>query len=182
MAIADWAVCLHAAHQGYIDWKEFMADQGRLADNVFRSLLQGIAICGRCGRRMSMRHTSPNADYPVYCDQQGSVLRQEVRALAVDALDTKDACTIWRAPDDLVWRWPKQRSNRHGQSVPVQVTHHTASALQFPEFGKHEMKTGLHRHVGIEMVAAAAARPTTPPSGVPLGVGASEADATPPRS
>ncbi|WP_247560468.1 hypothetical protein [Bradyrhizobium sp. 138] len=40
---------------------------------------------------MSMRYTGPNADYPVYCcrsdrDQQGSVLCQEVRALAVDAL------------------------------------------------------------------------------------------------
>lgn len=104
VAIGDWAVCLHAAHPGYISWEEFMANQGRLADNVFRyeaghagvprkgaALLQGIAICGRCGRRMSMRYTGPNADYPVYCcrsdqDQQGSALCQEVRALAVDAL------------------------------------------------------------------------------------------------
>ncbi|WFU14603.1 recombinase family protein [Bradyrhizobium sp. CB3481] len=104
VAIADWAVCLHAAHPGYISWEEFMANQGRLADNVCRyeaghtgvprkgaALLQGIAICGRCGRRMSMRYTGPNADYPVYCcrsdrDQQGSVLCQEVRALAVDGL------------------------------------------------------------------------------------------------
>lgn len=81
-----------------------MANQRRLADNVAHfeaghsgvprkgaALLQGIAICGRCGRRMSMRYTGPNADYPVYCcradrDQQGSALCQEVRALAVDAL------------------------------------------------------------------------------------------------
>ena len=80
VAIADWAVCLPAAHPGYISWEEFMANQGRLADNVFRyeaghsgvprkgaALLQGIAICGRCGRRMSMRYTGPNTDYPVYC-------------------------------------------------------------------------------------------------------------------
>lgn len=64
--------------------------------------------------------------------------------------DTKDACTIWRTPGDLVWRWSKQRSNRQGQSVSVQVPHHTASALQFLEFGKHEMKTGLHLLIGIE--------------------------------
>src|SRR6266508_565651 len=104
VAIADWTVCLKAAHPGYIGWEEFMANQRRLADNVNRyetghagvprkgsALLQGIAICGRCGRRMSMRYTGPNADYPVYCcrsdrDQQGSALCQEVRALAVDAL------------------------------------------------------------------------------------------------
>ncbi|MCC8969180.1 recombinase zinc beta ribbon domain-containing protein [Bradyrhizobium sp. Cham227] len=57
-----------------------MANQGRLAEGA--GLLQGIAICGRCGRRMSMRYTGSNADYPVYCcrsdrDQQGSALCQE---------------------------------------------------------------------------------------------------------
>ena len=104
VAIADWAVCLQAAHPGYIGWEEFMANQRRLADNVNRyeaghtgvprkgsALLQGIAICGRCGRRMSLRYTGPNGDYPVYCcrvdrDQRGSALCQEVRALPVDAL------------------------------------------------------------------------------------------------
>ncbi|WP_175619434.1 recombinase zinc beta ribbon domain-containing protein [Bradyrhizobium sp. 2S1] len=104
VAIADWAVCLRSAHPGYISWEEFMANQRRLADNVAHfeaghagvprkgaALLQGIAVCGRCGRRMSMRYTGPNADYPVYCcrsdrDQEGSALCQEVRALAVDAL------------------------------------------------------------------------------------------------
>ena len=54
------------------------------------ALLQGIAICGRCGRRMSLRYTGPNGDYPVYCcrsdrDQQGVALCQEVRALPIDA-------------------------------------------------------------------------------------------------
>ena len=48
-------------------------------------------MCGRCGRRMSLRYTRPNGDYPVYCcrsdrDQQGSALCQEVRALPVDTL------------------------------------------------------------------------------------------------
>lgn len=80
-----------------------MANQRRLADNVNRydadhvgvprkgaALLQGIAMCGRCGRRMSLRYTGPQGDYPVYCcradrDQTGAPLCQEVRALAVDA-------------------------------------------------------------------------------------------------
>ena len=33
VAVADWAVCLKAAHPGYIGWEEFMANQRRLADN-----------------------------------------------------------------------------------------------------------------------------------------------------
>ena len=104
VAIADWTVCLKAAHPGYIGWEEFMANQRRLTGNATRyeaghagvprkgsALLQGIAICGRCGRRMSLRYTGPKGDYPVYCcrsdrDQQGSALCQEVRALPVDTL------------------------------------------------------------------------------------------------
>jgi DNA invertase Pin-like site-specific DNA recombinase len=104
VAIADWAVCLRGAHPGYIGWEEFMANQRRMSDNSSRyeaghtgvprkgsALLQGIAICGRCGRRMSLRYTGPNADYPVYCcrsdrDHRGAELCQEVRALPVDAL------------------------------------------------------------------------------------------------
>ncbi len=104
VAIAEWEVCLRGAHPGYISWEEFMANQRRLADNVNRpeaghsgaprkgcALLQGIAVCGRCGRRMSLRYTGPNGDYPVYCcrvdrDQSAAPLCQEVRALPVDAL------------------------------------------------------------------------------------------------
>ena len=104
VAVGDWAVCLQTAHPGYIGWEEFMANQRRMADNVNcyeaghpgvprrgSALLQGIAICGRCGCRMCLRYTGPNGDYPVYCcrvdrDQRASALCQEVRALPVDTL------------------------------------------------------------------------------------------------
>lgn len=103
VAVGAWEVCLPAAFPGYLSWEEFMANQRRLADNVNRyaaghhgvprrghALLQGIAACGRCGRRMSLRYTGPKGDYPVYCcradrDQGAAPLCQEVRALPVDA-------------------------------------------------------------------------------------------------
>ncbi|ESY65893.1 MULTISPECIES: zinc ribbon domain-containing protein [Mesorhizobium] len=80
-----------------------MENQRRLANNINRyeaghsgvprkgaALLQGIAVCGRCGRRMSLRYSGPAGDYPVYTcradrDQEGGPLCQEVRALPVDA-------------------------------------------------------------------------------------------------
>lgn len=104
VAVGAWEVCLPAVYPAYISWEEFMANQRRLADNVNRyaaghsgvprrggALLQGIAVCGRCGRRMSLRYTGPNGDYPVYCcradrDQSAAPLCQDVRALPVDAL------------------------------------------------------------------------------------------------
>jgi DNA invertase Pin-like site-specific DNA recombinase len=104
VAVGAWEVCLPGAYPGYIPWEEFMANQRRLADNVNRyaaghpgaprrgsALLQGIAVCGRCGRRMSVRYTGPNGDYPVYCcrvdrDQSTAPVCQEVRALPVDVV------------------------------------------------------------------------------------------------
>ena len=80
-----------------------MANQRRLADNLNHydanrhgvprqgnALLQGIAICGRCGRRMGLHYSGQNGNYPVYLcradqHQHGGRRCQEVRALGVDA-------------------------------------------------------------------------------------------------
>lgn len=101
--LQDWAVCLHDAHPGYISWEEFMANRKRLLDNVNRygsghqgvarkgrALLQGIAVCGRCGRRMGLGYSGPHGEYPVYrcaadkMENAGGPGCQEVRALGVD--------------------------------------------------------------------------------------------------
>lgn len=102
VAIDDWDICIKDAHPGYINWEEFMANQRRLADNTNRyeaghrgaprkgiALLQGLAVCGQCGRRMTVRYSGPDSACPVYCcladrNQTGSSLCQEVRAPAVD--------------------------------------------------------------------------------------------------
>jgi DNA invertase Pin-like site-specific DNA recombinase len=101
--IENWSICLRDAFAGYIGWEEFMANQKRLSDNLCRyrtdqrgvarkgsALLQGLAVCGRCGRRMALRYSGPEANYPVYrCavdhDQSGVPVCQEIRALPVDA-------------------------------------------------------------------------------------------------
>ena len=99
----DWAICLHDAHPCYVGWEEFMANRKQLANNVSHyeakrpgvprkgcALLQGLVVCGRCGRHMGLRYSGPSGDYPVYCctaDQtiEGRPRCQEVRALQVDA-------------------------------------------------------------------------------------------------
>jgi DNA invertase Pin-like site-specific DNA recombinase len=101
--IESWSICLQGAFAGYISWEEFMANQKRLSDNLSRyeadrrgaarkglALLQGLAVCGRCGRRMGLRYSGPHANYPVYVctadsTQSGLPRCQEVRALPVDA-------------------------------------------------------------------------------------------------
>ena len=81
--------------------RELEVDADILAAQQRNDLLQGIAICGRCGRRMSLRYTGPNGDYPVYCcrsdrDQQGSALCQEVRACGSTRLSSASSSMLWR--------------------------------------------------------------------------------------
>jgi DNA invertase Pin-like site-specific DNA recombinase len=63
---SEWKICLRNHHPSYIGWDEFMANQRKLRENRTNgpqgapregaALLQGLAICGRCGRRMSPRY------------------------------------------------------------------------------------------------------------------------------
>lgn len=118
VAREDWPVCLREAHPGYIDWDEFLRNQQQLADNVNHyearhhglprqgcALLQGIVVCGCCGRHMGMRYSGPQGNYPVYqCTadntSEGRPRCQEVRALAVDAL-IEQILLAALAPDQL---------------------------------------------------------------------------------
>jgi DNA invertase Pin-like site-specific DNA recombinase len=69
-APADWLVVLHDRLPAYISWERYEANQMRLRDNSAKfgrgaprdgcSLLGGLVICGRCGRRMSIEYTNRN--------------------------------------------------------------------------------------------------------------------------
>jgi len=75
----QWQVLIKGAHPGYITWEDFEENQQRLHQNRQAptqerssppregpALLQGLAICGQCGRHMTVRyhqrsgHLSPN--------------------------------------------------------------------------------------------------------------------------
>jgi DNA invertase Pin-like site-specific DNA recombinase len=101
--LADWAVCIKDAYPAYIPWETYLANQARLQANrnlydkggrgvprEGKALLQGIVLCGRCGRHLSIRYSGPQGTYPVYrcaasTKEFGAPLCQEVRALGLDA-------------------------------------------------------------------------------------------------
>jgi hypothetical protein len=85
-------------HEGYIEWDEYLANQERLARNRTcteatvlsgparegLALLQGLLVCGRCGRRVSVRYQGNGGIYPTYlCNWR----RRE-------ALDTRDCLCV----------------------------------------------------------------------------------------
>lgn len=82
----EWSVLLHDIHDSYISWDEFEENQRRLRDNNYRirgtggttppregsALLQGIALCGVCGKRMAIRyHLRKGLRVPWYCCPRG---------------------------------------------------------------------------------------------------------------
>src|SRR6266487_4584702 len=74
----DWRVVIRDHHPGYISWDQFLANRGRLAANRTNDevlagpareglcLLQGLLICGTCGRRLGVRYTGNGGVYPIY--------------------------------------------------------------------------------------------------------------------
>ena len=83
--LAEAEVLLTDQHEGYISWQRFEANQQRLADNTTSgggkrrppregpALLQGLAICGRCGQPMTVRyHSRRTTLVPDYlCQEHG---------------------------------------------------------------------------------------------------------------
>jgi hypothetical protein len=83
----DWPIVLLDAHAGYITWEQFLHNQRQLDDNrTWRaeehrgairegpSLLQGIILCGACGRRMTIRYQRNGSLLMYECHQIHSQL------------------------------------------------------------------------------------------------------------
>lgn len=76
-----WTALIRDAHPGYISWEVFESNQSQLLGNAQAhapgrergparegpALAQGLAICGRCGRRMTVRyHHRSGGEVPDY--------------------------------------------------------------------------------------------------------------------
>jgi len=78
-----WKICLRDHHPAYIGWDEFMDNQRKLAANRVNhavldqrgaaressALLQGLAVCGRCGRRMRVHYQGKHEQAQYQCRQ-----------------------------------------------------------------------------------------------------------------
>ncbi len=86
--VTDWTVCLRDHHPGYLTWAQYERNQAVLTANAASrgedrtagparegcALLQGVVICGRCGRRMTVGyHTlADRTRVPAYhCQRAG---------------------------------------------------------------------------------------------------------------
>ncbi len=80
VAMPAWRVSLKQHHEGYITWEEFLKNQERVEKNRNHSggtvlsgpareglaLLQGLLLCGHCGRALAVRYLGNGGIYPNY--------------------------------------------------------------------------------------------------------------------
>jgi DNA invertase Pin-like site-specific DNA recombinase len=98
VGMADWRVSLKEHHEGYITLEEFFKNQERLEKNRTNgeetvltgpareglALLQGLLLCGNCGRALTVRYLGNGGIYPCY---QCNWLRR-------DGLSSKDCMSF----------------------------------------------------------------------------------------
>jgi len=80
MPTSEWRVIIPDHHEGYITWEQYLHNQAQVARNQTNgeqnvlsgpareglSLLQGLLLCGACGRRVSVRYKGNGGLYPTY--------------------------------------------------------------------------------------------------------------------
>src|SRR6266511_3210196 len=102
----QWEVLITGHHQGFIDWDTYLAYQERIGTNIRpqahqpgtgavregRALLQGLATCGDCGRKLAVFYRGPGKSVPAYyCQGPGALVdgrgtrHLNVGGLAIDA-------------------------------------------------------------------------------------------------
>ena len=96
----EWKVLIPDAHEGYISFADYEENLKLVRGNALGerkyppregpALLQGLAVCGRCGRRMTVRyHTYRGDTRPLYVcmDQGGNRARPGCVSLVGTAVD-----------------------------------------------------------------------------------------------
>jgi DNA invertase Pin-like site-specific DNA recombinase len=112
VAMEQWSVCLPEHHPGYVSWPEYLQTRERLRSNVRprgegggaaregAALLQGLARCGRCGRRMQVSYAGTGGTVRRYACLRGHVLHatdQTCQSLGGGRLDKAVAAAFLEA-------------------------------------------------------------------------------------
>jgi Recombinase len=92
---AEWEVLITDHHRGFIDWDTYQANQARIGQNIRPTahqpgtgavregcaLLQGLATCGVCGRKLAV--VSPLADNEITSSSTPDRRRMRLRRSSV---------------------------------------------------------------------------------------------------
>lgn len=109
---SEWQVLITEHHPGYIDWSTYEDNQARIAKNTRpkshsqdphktsggavregSALLQGLASCGHCGRRLRTHYRGRNSSPGYHCPGKQIVEGRGVYCLNVGGIQIDEAVT-----------------------------------------------------------------------------------------
>jgi excisionase family DNA binding protein len=109
LAASEWEVLIPEHHKGFLDWATWQANQTRIAANTRpvahaagegavregTALLQGIAVCGNCGRKLAVFYQGRRKSTPgYYCTGTGQLVEgRGVRHLRMGGVGIDAAVT-----------------------------------------------------------------------------------------
>jgi DNA invertase Pin-like site-specific DNA recombinase/predicted DNA-binding transcriptional regulator AlpA len=102
---SQWAVLIPNHHQGFIDWGTYEANRARISANTHprphhsgrgavregTALLQGLAVCGHCGRKLRTHYTGRTASPGYHCAGKTIANGRGIYCLNVGAIQIDDA-------------------------------------------------------------------------------------------
>ncbi len=97
---SEWSVLIPNHHQGFIDWNTYEANRARISANTHprphqsgsgavregTALLQGLAVCGHCGRKLRTHYTGRTASPAYHCAGKDIVNGRGIFCLTVGAI------------------------------------------------------------------------------------------------
>src|SRR5437764_610402 len=123
----QWEVIIKGHHGAYIEWSEFERNQKLLAANAYgkadgvksgrggRSLLAGLLLCGRCGRRLKVVYSGRGPGQPVYrCELPNQMLgRPRCIIFGAKRVDSAVARELLRAVEPMAIEAALEAERRH---------------------------------------------------------------------
>ena len=158
-----WIALIHDAHPGYITWEVFEANQTRLLSSAQAhgtdrtagparegtALLQGLAICGRCGRRMTVRyHTRRDVEIPDYQCMAASISAGVSPCLRVPGAGIDDAIaalvldTLTPVALEVALRVQSEIENRSEEAERLRRSH--------VERARHHADVARRRYLSVD--------------------------------
>jgi len=101
---SKWTILIRDHHKGFVDWDTYEMNQNRISKNTRpgphqaagairegAALLQGIATCGRCGRRLRVYYQGQHSTPGYYCAANSIVNGRGMFCLRVGGLRIDEA-------------------------------------------------------------------------------------------
>jgi DNA invertase Pin-like site-specific DNA recombinase len=102
---SQWSVLLPNHHEGFIDWSTYEGNRVRITANTHprphqsgggavregNALLQGLAVCGQCGRKLRTHYTGRTASAGYHCAGKSIVDGRGIYCLSVGAVQIDEA-------------------------------------------------------------------------------------------